>query len=137
MITEIENLKLMSEKLYTLRKEIDAKEEASKAVIDPLKVERDALQALLVIEMDKVGLKSIKTSSGDTFAQASRKGIEVLSEVGALKWAMENMAVSIDKRLVAQKLKDATEVPSCFALVESKYISVRKAKEAVEPVQLN
>lgn len=117
-----------AEQLWTLRKKIAYFEEEMKNDIDNMKRERDALQNDLLTQMDKNGLVSFKVKSGDSLYKGTRKSIEVTNEVFALKWAKENNAYSINKILVAQKLKDLPEVPNGFEIVESNFISVRKAK---------
>jgi len=118
-----------ADKLYEIRKAIQAKEEACKAELEVMKLERDAIQASLLAELNKNGLSSIKSSSGDSFSKSVRKSVEITSEPFALKWAIENRTVSINKTLVAQKLKEISEVPPGFEIVETEFISVRKAKQ--------
>lgn len=117
-----------AEKLYDLRKLIAEKEEENKRDLEALKTERDAIQSGLISEMNKNGLASLKVKSGDTFTKSSRKSLEVVDELGALKWSIQNMAVSINKTIVAQKLKDIPEIPPFFKEIETEFISVRKGK---------
>ena len=124
----IQRIQDSAEKLYEIRQRIYQKEEESKKELEALKMERDAVQAVLLAEMNKNGLSSMKVRSGDSFTRSVRKSIEIVSEMGALKWALENHAVTVNKILVAQKLKDTKEVPNCFDIVETEYISVRKGK---------
>lgn len=124
----IKRIQERAEKLAELRKVIAEKEEACKAELETLKAQRDAVQALLMADMKENGILSQKVSSGDSFSLSKRKGIEITNDTFALKWAIENMAVSVNKTLVAQKLKDAGEIPSGFEIVETEFISVRKAK---------
>ena len=128
----IRNIQDLAEKLYALRQEITAKEEENKKELEALKTERDAAQQLLLNKLNENGLVSLKVKSGDSFIKGTRKSIEIISEVYARKWAKENDCFSVDKTLVAQKLKDLSEIPKCFDVVESEYISVRKAKETKE-----
>lgn len=115
-----------AEKLYAIRKQIATIEEESKKSLETLKVERDAIQTVLLAEMGKNGLASMKVSSGETFARQTRKSIEVVNEVGALKWALENKCYSLNKIVANQILKDAKEIPDCFDVIETEFISVRK-----------
>ena len=117
-----------AERLAEVRTAINALEEEVKLKVDALKKERDELQEELIASLKKESLTTIKTSAGESYTLAKRKGISIVNEIFALKWAMENRAVSINKILVAQKLKDAKEMPSGFEAVESEYISVRKPK---------
>jgi hypothetical protein len=117
-----------AEQLYNLRRQIEAKEEENRQELETLKAERDAVQALLLDSLKKNDLASIKVSSGDSFIRQSRKSIEIVSPPHALNWAIEHRTVSIDKRLVAQALKDLKDIPAGFEVVESEYINVRKSK---------
>ena len=125
----IDRITTTAERLYALRRAIETKEEIHKKELESMKLERDAIQTSLLADMNKNKLSSIKIQSGDTFSRGVRKGIAIISEPMALKWAMENNAVGIDKILVAQKLKDAMKIPSCFKQIETEFISVRKAKK--------
>lgn len=125
----LDEIKTKAEQLYQVRTKINELEDGIKEQTKTLKTERDELQAQLIDQMNKAELASIKVSSGESYAKATRKGVAVSNEASALKWAKENSAVSIDRRLVAQKLKDAKKLPAGFEAVESVYISVRKPKE--------
>lgn len=128
----IQRLTETAEKLYQCRKSIENYEYQAKTVLDMLKAERDALQADLIAKLTENELSTIKVSSGDSFTKAIRRGINVTNEITALKWAMDKGAVNINKILVAQKLKDAKEIPSGFEITETPYISVRHAKKVEE-----
>lgn len=117
-----------AERLYAIRKEISVLEEENKAKLDVMKTQRDLLQETLLVELNRNGLASIKVASGDNFSKGSRKSLEIKSEAHALKWAVEHDAVTINKILVTQKLKDAKDIPSFFEFVDTEFISVRKAK---------
>lgn len=123
----IERITEKAEKLYQIRQLIEKKEEECKRELESLKTERDVIQELLLISLNKQGLKSIKVSSGDSIYKGTRRGVTIINEFRALEWAKENGAVNIDKVMVAQKLKDATTIPSGFELVQTEFISVRKA----------
>lgn len=125
----IRNITEAAERLYDIRKMIGEKEEANKAELEAMKAERDAVQAVLIGSLNKEGLSSIKVKSGDTFSKGIRKGLEVVNELSAFKWALEHKAVSINKILVAQQLKDAKDIPECFREIETEFISVRKANK--------
>ncbi len=132
MSAAIERIKANAEMLATIRHSIKTIEEESEKKLENLKLQRDELQLALLDELKKEGLSSIKTEDKDTYSIGSRKGISIKNEIGAMKWAMENRAVSIDKRLVAQMLKDVEHVPSCFEVVHSEFISIRSPKPAKE-----
>ena len=118
-----------AERLYELRRSITQKEEESRRELEAMKTERDAVQALLLAELNKNGLSSIKVKSGDSFSKGVRKSIEVVFEPHARQWAKEHDAFSINKILVQQQLKDAVVLPSCFKMVETEFVSVRHAKK--------
>ena len=117
-----------AERLYELRRSITQKEEESRRELEAMKTERDAVQALLLAELNKNGLSSIKVKSGDSFSKGVRKSIEIVFEPHALRWATQNKAVSINKLLVAQLLKDKTELPPCFKFIETEFVAIRHAK---------
>jgi hypothetical protein len=126
--TVIKRITDKAERLYSVRREIEAKEEEHKKSVESLKIERDALQASLLDELKKNELSSIKVSSGDSFTKAVRKGLNITDERKALMWAKERNAVSIDKIRAAAMLKEAKELPEGFEYAETEYISVRKGK---------
>ncbi len=132
MSAAIERIKANAERLAIVRQNIRALEEEHERKSEALVLEREELQLALLTELKKEGLSSIKTEDKDTYSIGSRKGIAIKSEIGAMKWAIEHRTVSIDKRLVAAALKDVAEVPDCFEVVESEFISIRSPKPAVE-----
>ncbi len=124
----IKKIQDTAERLYDLRREINAREEDFRKAIEVMKLERDSIQEVLIAGMTKNGLSSLKVSSGDSIFKASRKGVDITNELLAFDWAIKNKAVSINKTIVAQILKDAKDIPKGFELVESEYIGVRKAQ---------
>ncbi len=130
----IERIQNNAERLYEIRKAIATYEEHSKQELEAMKLERDAVQAVLLKEMGANNLSSMKVRSGDTFARQTRKSLEVLSEMGALKWALDNKCYALNRIAAMQVLKDAKEVPTCFEVVESEFISVRKSTKKNEEV---
>jgi hypothetical protein len=127
-MNEIQNLTTKAEMLYQVRKEIEKIETEAAEKTAKLKEERDALQVLLISDMNKIGLKSVKVANGDLFTKASRKGVDITNEIEAMKWAIEKRAVNINKAMVASLLKEEKEMPTGFQLVETEYISVKKDK---------
>lgn len=121
-----------AEALYNMRRLIDGIEEKNKVALDALKVEKNAMQAELLADMTKNEILSLKVKSGDVFFKASKQGIEITEPVHALKWAIENHAVTINKVLVAQKLKETTVPPYGFEITETDYISVRKKADKLK-----
>lgn len=125
----IQKIKNKAEQLAELRSLINATEDHFKAKIDPLKSQRDAIQQELLDELKKNELLSIKTSSGENYIRSSKKVLGIVSLPQALKWAKENMAFSIDKRIALQKITKMDKAPDGFDLEEREYISIRKPKE--------
>lgn len=136
MSKAIERIKENAENLAQVRKQIrEVEDGVEKALVD-LKLKRDDLQLALLTELKKEGLSSIKTEDKDTYSIGTRKGVGIKSEAHALKWAIDNMAISIDKKLVAQKLKDIAEIPDCFEVVETEFISIRSPKVEKEKIEI-
>jgi hypothetical protein len=58
--------------------------------------------------------------------------VNITNEAVAINWAIDNRAISIDRRIVAAKLSKVEEMPEGFELVETEFISVRGAKASKE-----
>lgn len=125
----ITKIKDKAEELSILRKEIASIEEENRQRVEGLKERRDGLQSELIGMLGKEGLASIRTDEGETYAKAVRTGYAVVDSLQALKWARENMAFSVDMRIVAQRLKGVKELPKCFEQTTTEYISVRGVKK--------
>lgn len=125
----ITKIKDKAEELSILRKEIAAIEEENLQRVDGLKERRDDLQSELIVMLGEEGLASIRTDDGETYTKAVRTGYAVVDSLQALKWARENMAFSVDIRIMAQKLKGVEELPKCFERITTEYISVRGVKK--------
>lgn len=129
----IDKIKSKAEELYQTRKDIDKVEEAYKLTVDPLKARRDQLQQELIELYNEVGITSIKTEAGETYAKAMRKGLMIKDDRKALTWAIENNCANINKIYAAQVIFKQEEIPAGFEVVQSEYISVRKPKADKEP----
>lgn len=124
---EIATIKEKAEQLYALRQEIGQIEERHAAELESLKKQRDLLQASLIEDMTIGEIASLKVASGETFTKAVRKSVAIVNEFMALEWAKEHGAVTVDTKIIAQKVKDGIELPAdIFRPVETNYISVRK-----------
>ena len=123
----IQEIKDTAEKLSIARREISTQEDLHERSIFPLKQERDRLQAELLSALSSEGLKSIKTETGDNYSRSERKGIEIVDTEKATAWAIENNAVTIDKKLAQQILKDA-QLPDFFKETVTEFISIRNNK---------
>ena len=128
----IERIKGNAEQLAAIRAQINEIEQAAKAQTDALKAKREELQLSLITDLKKEGLASIKTDAGESYILSKRKGVNIVNDALALTWAIENRAVSIDRRIVATKLAKTDELPDGFELVETEFISVRGAKASNE-----
>lgn len=127
----VKDLAKLSEQLYLVRRQIEKDTEIHQEIVGKQKEVRDGLQEKLLEAMNHHGLKSLKTKSGDSFYIGSRKSIYITSPVFALKWARDNHCYNVDKRLVAQKLKNMDKIPRGFELIEGEYIGIKKPKEKV------
>ena len=124
----INRIKENAEQLAAIRAQINEIEDAAKSQTDVLKNQREELQMALIADLKKEGLASIKTNAGDSYILSKRKGVNIVNDALALNWAIENRAISIDRRMVATRLAKAEDIPPGFELVESEFISVRGAK---------
>src|SRR3990167_5427427 len=115
MSKAIERIKSKAEKLSELRASIKTIEEEAKVKLDALKLSRDEVQNELLAELKKEGLASIKTDNGETYAKGSRKSLEIVNPVFALKWAAENHAYSVEKLIALQIISKLDKVPDGFA----------------------
>jgi predicted nuclease with TOPRIM domain len=121
MITEI------AQQLLDIKKEVAEIEERHNEELKPKKSLLASLQQALIVELEKQGLKSIKTDLAN-FSLASRKGFTFTDEIRARQWAIETGAFSIDKRLAGQVLKDMTEMPDFIQATESNYLTIKETK---------
>jgi hypothetical protein len=128
MSKAIERIKARAEALAFIRLEIAALEEAHRQELEQKKASRDTIQNELLVELRKEGLTSIKTSNGDSYSRATRRGVDIINPIAALSWAKEHGAIAIDRRLVAQRLAEFEKMPPGFQLVETEFISVHKPK---------
>lgn len=117
-----------AEKLAKLREEENQIKEAFEKTLKPLQEEKNKVQKELIEELKKEGLKSVKTASGENYALKKSKSLAITSKIYALKWAVENHAVSINKTEVKKKLKCLEKLPNCFAYEEREFISISGKK---------
>jgi hypothetical protein len=125
----IEKIIKKGDELSEAREKINKLEEEQRLIIEPLKAKRDKLQEELKLMLSENGLKSIKSTSGDNYTLAIRKGVTISDEDKAFKWCVEHKAISIDKVALKSMLSNVKELPEGFEHSEQEYISVRKAKE--------
>lgn len=128
----MENLTDKGQKLFEVQQTLKSLKETYDNAKAPYEAEREELQAQILESMRQVGVKTLKTDKGFSVVRASRRGFEIISEPHALKWAIENMAVSINRTLMGQKLKEAETLPECFKAVENEYVSIKTNETADE-----
>lgn len=121
------NIQELSKELLALKKEIKEIEERQAFEIDPKKMLLTTLQNNFIELLTASGLKSIKTDEAN-FSLASRVGFKFTNEVEAMKWAKKNDAVSIDKKLAGQVLKDLEVLPEFIEKVENNYLTIKESK---------
>jgi hypothetical protein len=120
------NIQELSAQLLKIKKEVKDMDERHKAEMAPMAVLLSDLQSNFLEELGKLGLKSIKTEEAN-FSLASRTGFKFTNEIEAMKWAKKNNAVSIDKRLAGQVLKDLEKLPSFIEKVEQNYLTIKES----------
>ncbi len=121
MITDI------AQQLFELKNEVKEIEDKQKAELAPKKEQLDKLQSALIEELTKNNLKSIKTETAN-FSMATRTGFNFVNEIEARKWAKENDAFSIDKRIAAQILAKQEELPEFVKKTETNYLTIKAVK---------
>lgn len=120
------DIQKLSAQLLSLKKEVKALDEAQKAAMAPKAVELAELQTKFLEELGKLGLRSIKTEEAN-FSIATRKGFNFINEIEAMKWAIKNRTVSIDRKLAAQKLDSLKKLPEFVTRVEKEYLTIKEA----------
>lgn len=127
-MTTIKDIQNKAEQLATIRASISSIEEDLKVKIVRLKTERDAMQIELIDILKENDLTSIKVSTGESYARAKRKSLNIIDLTSALEWATDNEAISVDKKMAEQMLKNVEKLPKGFEQIEKEYITIRKPK---------
>jgi len=120
------NIQELSAQLLKIKKEVKEMDERHKAEMAPMAVLLSDLQGNFLEELGKLGLKSIKTEEAN-FSIATRKGFNFINEIEAMKWAIKNRTVSIDKKMAAQKLNELQKLPEFVTRVEQNYLTIKEA----------
>jgi hypothetical protein len=123
-----ENLQKKAERLYQVRRLLEEYDKKYEQETTLLRKERDEIQEQLIFDMKAANQKKVETLDGVPVSIKATTGIEIIDNMLAFKWAVDNRAVSINKLLVKQKLENATDVPPGFKLYKTEYISVGKKK---------
>ncbi len=129
MITTIQELTQKANLLKSKREQRDAMYEAYKQTADPVEGEINELNTEILEGFRALGLNNIRLETGENYTRAVKRGLEIINEIEAMKWAVENRAISINKILVAQKLKEATEAPQGFSFIEREEVRVTKPQK--------
>jgi predicted transcriptional regulator len=119
------NIQELSAQLLKIKKEVKELDEKQKAEMAPMTVLLSDLQTKFLEELGKLGLKSIKTEQAN-FSIATRKGFNFINEIEAMKWAIKNRTVSIDKKMAAQKLNELKKLPNFVSRVEQNYLTIKE-----------
>lgn len=114
----------LGQQLAELKATIAAKDAAHKEEMTKLRGEYRQMEEQMINQMLTLGTKTVRNDTG-TFSIAKRTGLNFTDPTAALAWAKEHDAVSIDKRLAAQKMKDAGEYPSFVEEVEKNTLTVK------------
>ncbi len=123
-------IKEMAERYNVLKSSLEERDRKYNAEVQPDRDEMEALKQKLIESFKKTGLPSIRTSDDALISYAKKPGILVTNTMFALKWAMQNQAIQIDKKIAAQIIKELADAPPGFERVESEYLSVKnKNKE--------
>lgn len=107
------------QRLVTLRAEIAGKEKEMKAVIDPMKQERDLLQAEMLAGLQKTGQFSARFNEA-TVSRAVRKTPQVVDEQKVIAYLGEN---GLYDEYVSPRLNDNFEALAKKAMKENIEIS--------------
>ena len=130
------NLQDKAKALFELRQEINRKEEAHKQITDPLKAQRNALQAELISDMRQEGQLSARYSFA-TLTCFVRKTPHLIDETKAIQWLKENKlkreytAVRVTDAfdtLMKQAVKEEREIDG-VSVTETEFLSIRSADE--------
>lgn len=120
------NIQELSAELLKIKKEVKELDEKQKAEMAPKVVLLSELQTKFIEELGKLGLKSIKTEQAN-FSIATKKGFNFINEIEAMKWAIKNRTVSIDKKMAAQKLNELAKLPKFVTKVEKEYLTIKES----------
>ena len=133
---EMEAIHKKGDQLSDVRKMIDEIENEAKEKVAPLKAIKEEIQQELLMSLKGLGLKSIKSSSGDSITVSKKKGYNI-DEFKITNWAIENRCITVNKLMVAQRLKNATpdQIPVGVEVVESEFISIRKPSAKAETAE--
>lgn len=126
-----ENITVIMSDYVALKAEIEKKTAQFNEEISGMKELKDRLQETISNKMKEMDMTSVKNSAG-SFVVKSKKGFTFKNEIEAIKWASENGAMSIDRRLAAQKLNSLDVLPDFVEEVNTEYLQFLPKKEKKE-----
>lgn len=130
-----EHMDLLKEKaarLAEVRSLIGTREEAFKKETDDLYSEEKALREEILLGLKGVGLNSIRTDAGESYAITRTQDFVPTNPIAYEQWARDNRCVRVDARIAKQRLRDLFkkgEVPSFIEVQERETISIRSPKK--------
>lgn len=127
--------------IMEVRKQIAGIEKQFEEILEPLKMERDAMQSDMVNGLKRIGTMSFKTlDKSIAISIGERKSLQVLDENKVIKYLSKKNLKDLYKiQLVkplfrgyaTQIMKNDTEVPGTV-IKKTEFISVRNLKKGVQ-----
>jgi len=109
--TTLPKIKEMVEHYKDLKVSLDKLNEDFDKSADPIKIEMADLKQAIIKSLTKTGLPSIRTSDDYLCSYKKETEVVITNDIYAYKWALDNRAVRIDKRIVDQIIGEMKEVP--------------------------
>lgn len=125
----IQEIEKKADRIHTLRKLLAEKAEIYRKEIESLELELEVTENQIIKDLKKTGIESTRLTSGDLVTIIHRSGVNITNEPIAFQWAIDNKAVSINKRIVGQIMKEMKDIPAGFEAVDSEYVLVTKPKK--------
>ena len=133
---EVELMNTSAERLAYVRSQIRSREERFKEETDEFYLEEKQLREDILLGLRTMGLKSVGTSSGESYYISKTNDFEVTNPLEYENWARAERCVTVDKKAVRQRLtallKAGNIMPTFVKVNERETINVRSAKEKTE-----
>lgn len=130
--TTLPKIKEMVEEYKDLKIALGNEDQIYAKVTDPIKIRMADLKQAIIKSFTKIGLPSIRTSDDYLCSYKKETEVVVTNEIFAYKWALDNRAVRIDKRIADQIIREMKEVPEGFEKVEKETILLTNKKKKEE-----
>lgn len=120
-----------AERLAEVRGKLREREEQYKADTDAWFAEERQLKEQLLADLKTIGLKSIKTTSGESYVISTTHAYEARNPLELERWATEQRLVRVDRELIKSKLRTldrAGQLPEFITVIDKETISIRKPK---------